>query len=104
MWRINQHRYHLENVSEKFWQLRTICPQVVIMNKYAVKIGNSAIVAAGFVVTKDVAPYSIVAGVPAKVIIMRFCDDEIKKHEQVLSMPEKFFEQFEILLLSGKQR
>ena len=33
-----------------------------------VKIGNHSVVAAGAVVTKDVPPHSIVAGVPAKVI------------------------------------
>jgi tetrahydrodipicolinate N-acetyltransferase len=33
-----------------------------------IKIGEGAIVAAGAVVTKDVAPYTIVAGVPAKKI------------------------------------
>lgn len=37
-----------------------------------VKIGDGAIVAARSVVTKDVPAYSIVAGVPAKVIRMRF--------------------------------
>lgn len=35
-----------------------------------VKIGDYSVVAAGSVVTKDVAPYSVVAGVPAKVIKM----------------------------------
>lgn len=38
-----------------------------------VKIGKGAIVAAGSVVTKDVKPYSIVGGVPAKHIKYR-CD------------------------------
>jgi maltose O-acetyltransferase len=33
-----------------------------------IKIGKSAIVAAGAVVTKDVKPYTVVAGVPAKII------------------------------------
>lgn len=37
-----------------------------------VHIGQGAVVAAGAVVTKDVPPYAIVAGVPAKVIKYRF--------------------------------
>jgi len=37
-----------------------------------VTIGNGAIIAANSVVTKDVPPYSIVAGTPAKVIKYRF--------------------------------
>ena len=37
-----------------------------------VRIGQGAVVAAGSVVTKDVPPYAIVGGVPAKVIKYRF--------------------------------
>lgn len=37
-----------------------------------VAVGDGAVVGAGAVVTKDVAPYAIVAGVPAKKIKMRF--------------------------------
>ncbi len=44
-----------------------------------VKIGDGAVLAAGAIVTKDVKPYQIVAGNPAKVIKMRFDDDTIKK-------------------------
>ncbi|MBM3524895.1 MAG: CatB-related O-acetyltransferase [Alphaproteobacteria bacterium] len=48
-----------------------------------VTIGDGAVVAAGSVVTKDVRPFSIVAGTPARVIKMRFSDAVI---ERVLAM------------------
>ena len=40
-----------------------------------VRIGTGAVVGAGAVVSKDVAPYTLVAGVPAKVIRRRFSRD-----------------------------
>lgn len=40
-----------------------------------VKIGQGAIIAAGSVVAKDVTPYSIVGGVPAKLIKYRFNEE-----------------------------
>jgi len=43
-----------------------------------VKICDGVIIAAGAVVTKDVEPYSIVGGVPAKTIKKRFSEDVIK--------------------------
>ena len=42
-----------------------------------ITIGDGAVVAAGAVVTKDVEPYSIVGGVPAKVIRYRFDDKAV---------------------------
>ena len=47
-------------------------------------IGKGSIIAAGSVVNRDVPPYSIVAGVPAKVVKMRFLPDEIDLHEIML--------------------
>lgn len=44
-----------------------------------VHIGQGAVVAAGAVVTKDVPPYAIVGGVPAKVIKYRFEPEMIKE-------------------------
>ena len=47
-----------------------------------VTIGRGAIIAAGSVVVKDVAPYSIVGGNPAKHLKYRFTEDEIALHEE----------------------
>lgn len=42
-----------------------------------VNIGDGAVIGAGAVVTKDVPPYAIVAGVPARIIRYRYSPDEI---------------------------
>lgn len=42
-----------------------------------IRIGDGAIIATGAVVTKDVPPYAIVGGVPAKIIKYRFSEEQI---------------------------
>ena len=51
-----------------------------------VTVGKGAIVAAGAVVTKNVPPYSIVGGAPAKVLKMRFTAEEVIEHETLLQI------------------
>lgn len=51
-----------------------------------VRIGRGAIVAAGAVVTRDVDPYAIVGGSPAKPVSRRYVDPgDRARHERVLS-------------------
>lgn len=56
-----------------------------------VTIGRGSVIAAGAVVTKSCPPYSIIGGVPAKVLKARFTPDEIKEHEGKLAKNEMYF-------------
>lgn len=50
-----------------------------------VTIGRGSVIAAGAVVTKSCPPYSIIGGIPAKFLKRRFDEDEVRKHESILS-------------------
>lgn len=76
-----------DSVKKKFSTYERTAPQKVIVGhdvwigrnaliKQGVEIGHGAVVGMGSVVTKDVPPYAIVGGVPAKVIKYRF-DEEL---------------------------
>lgn len=79
-WKLLNTKSHNE-----FWNYAPVCigndvwigDNVIIKN--GVKIGDGAVVGLGAVVTKDVPPYAVVAGVPAKVIKYRFSDEIISE-------------------------
>ena len=48
-----------------------------------VHIGDGAIIGAGSIVTKDIPPYAVAAGNPAKIIRYRFDEEQIKKLQDI---------------------
>jgi acetyltransferase-like isoleucine patch superfamily enzyme len=55
-----------------------------------VRIGRGSVIAAGALINRDVLPYTIVGGVPAKIIGVRFRDLEtLHGHDAALYPPEK---------------
>ncbi len=65
MWRQKNHERAKVTIEDDVW----IGIRVIILP--GVTIGKGAVIGAGSVVTKNVAPYSIVGGIPAKVIKLR---------------------------------
>lgn len=63
--------YKTVNIGNDVW----IGQRVLVMG--GVSIGHGAVIGAGAVVTKDVPPYAVVGGVPAKVIKYRFSAETI---------------------------
>ena len=54
-------------------------------------LGRGSIVGAGSIVTKDIPPYAVVAGNPAKIIAVKFSIPQIIEHEKALySEKERF--------------
>lgn len=95
-WRVMQHHCTYRRVrygfdirdDEEFFQWRrddsvTIGHDVWlghgVIVQAGVRIGTGAVVGSGAVVTKDIPPYAVAVGVPAKVIKMRFKSDVTEK-------------------------
>ena len=69
-----------------------------------VRIGDGAIIAAGSVVTKDVEPFGIYGGVPAKKIKDRFVGNDLDKHISILKLPSGELKDLSRQLLSSKEK
>ena len=52
-------------------------------------VGRGAVIGAGSLVTKEVPPYSVVAGSPARIMAVRFTKEQILRHEAILYPPEE---------------
>ena len=61
-----------------------------------VTIGRGSVIAAGAVVTKSCPPYSVIGGVPAKVLKYRFSVEEIIRHEETLYPQDKRYSKAEL--------
>lgn len=68
--------YKTINIGNDVW----IGARAIIMD--GVKIGDGAIIATNAVVVKDVPPYAIVGGVPAKIIKYRFSMEKIEELQE----------------------
>lgn len=68
-----------------------------------VTIGRGSIVAAGSVVNKSCLPYSIIGGVPAKLLKFRFTIDEILAHEKYLYKDEEKYSSKKLINLRSNK-
>lgn len=78
-------------INEDVW----IASRVTILK--GVNVGRGAVIAAGAVVNRDVLPYSIVGGVPAKFIKFKWTIEQIMYHEEKLYAPEERFSYEELV-------
>lgn len=88
IWSLN-HNYNDDKFCGKgahteIGQYAWICSRPIVLP--GIKVGEGAVVASGAVVTKDVPPYSVVGGIPARVIGQRDRKDYKYGYHQSLDM------------------
>ena len=66
-----------------------------------ITIGRGAIVGAGSVVTKDVPPYAVVAGAPARIIAIRMSVPDILTHESKIYAIKERYNKDDITTITG---
>jgi acetyltransferase-like isoleucine patch superfamily enzyme len=102
----SRHTGHKITIGNDVW----IGANVFINASTVAAIGDGAIIGAGSVVTKDVPPYAVVYGAPARVQRYRYTaeqiecllrvkwwdwdDDTIRENAELFIYPEKFFARF----------
>jgi len=100
----NLGQYELATIGDDVW-----CGEDVLLGRN-IHIGTGAVIAARSIVTKDVPPYAIVAGAPAKIIRFRFPEKLVERllasewwrykfpdfNGMRYSQPELFLEDFEV--------
>lgn len=117
-------------INESYIKSQKFKEKIFLGEKYCVQVGNDvwiggnvsildgvvindgAIVAAGSVIVKDVPPYAIVGGIPAKVIKYRFNMEDINyllnlkwwnKEEEWIKSKSEYFENIKMLKLNIEQ-
>lgn len=78
-------------INEDVW----IASRVTILK--GVNVGRGSIIAAGAVVNKDVLPYAIVGGIPAKFIKFKWTLSQVIEHEKQLYKKEDRFTKEELI-------
>ena len=68
--------------------------------KAGVTVGDGAVIGSGSVVTKDIPPYSIVGGVPAKILKYRFDEETIREllQSEWWNLPDEVIERYAHLI------
>ena len=80
---LNKHFSDFPSITKKTFIGNDVWIGEGVYIKEGVKVGDGAVIGAHSVVTKDIEPYSIVAGAPARHIRYRFDNDIVKKLQEL---------------------